>query len=65
MAGTGPDTYHTAIPLLELVTNEVALEMPDEDQAYVSEKYIGAAVERHDLPRQDLGLSDRTPGGQR
>jgi len=46
MAGTGPDTYHTAIPILELVTNEVALEMPDEDQAYVSDNYIGAAVDR-------------------
>lgn len=46
MAGTSPDIYHTAIPILELVTNEIALELLDEDQDYVRQNYIPAAVDR-------------------
>jgi len=46
LAGTGADVYHTSIPILELVTNGIVRELPDEDQAYVREKYIPAAVGR-------------------
>jgi multiple sugar transport system substrate-binding protein len=46
LAGTAADVYHTSIPILELVTNEVVREFSDEESAYVREKYIPAAVER-------------------
>lgn len=46
LAGTPPDVYHTSIPIMELVENEVVAELPDEEQAYVKENYIEAAVER-------------------
>jgi ABC-type glycerol-3-phosphate transport system substrate-binding protein len=46
LAGTQPDVYHTAIPIMELVTNEVAVELPDDEQAYVRDNYIEAAAER-------------------
>jgi multiple sugar transport system substrate-binding protein len=46
LAGTGGDVYHTSIPILELVTNEIVRELPDEEQAYVRDNYISAAVER-------------------
>lgn len=46
LAGTPPDVYHASIPIMELVENEVVAELPDEEQAYVRENYIEAAVER-------------------
>ncbi len=46
MAGTAADVYHTSIPILELASNEIARELPDEESAYVRENYIPAAVER-------------------
>jgi len=46
LAGTQPDVYHTSIPIMELVENEVVAELPDEEQAYVQDNYIEAAVER-------------------
>lgn len=45
-AGTPGDVYHTSIPILELVTNEIIAELPDDDQAYVRDNYIKAAVDR-------------------
>ena len=46
MAGTAPDVYHTSIPILELATNEVIRELPDEEQAYVREHYLDSTIER-------------------
>jgi len=46
MAGTAPDIYHTSIPILELVSNEVIRELPDEDQDYVSNHYLPATIDR-------------------
>ena len=46
LAGTAPDLYHTSITIMELVTNEVALELPDEDQTYVQNNYVDAAIDR-------------------
>lgn len=46
LAGTAADVYHTSIPILELVSNEIVRELSDEESAYVREKYIPAAVER-------------------
>ncbi len=46
VAGTAPDVYHASIPTVELVQNEIAMELPDEEQAYIRDSYIPAAVER-------------------
>jgi len=46
VAGTPPDVYHVSIPTVELVQNEIVLELPEEEQAYIKEHYIPAAVER-------------------
>lgn len=46
VAGTPPDVYHVSIPTVELVQNEIAMELPDEEQAYIKDNYIPAAVER-------------------
>ncbi|HRW11068.1 MAG TPA: extracellular solute-binding protein, partial [Caldilineaceae bacterium] len=46
MAGTAPDVYHTSIPILELASNEVIRELPDEDQDYVSNHYLPATIDR-------------------
>jgi multiple sugar transport system substrate-binding protein len=46
LAGTGGDVYHTSLPILELVTNQIVRELPEEEQAYVRDSYIPAAIER-------------------
>mgnify|MGYP001407091174 FL=1 len=37
LAGTAADVYHTSIPILELVSNEIVRELSDEESAYVRE----------------------------
>lgn len=46
MAGTAPDVYHTSIPILELVSNQVVRELPDEEQDYVRNHYLPATIDR-------------------
>lgn len=46
VADTAPDVYHISETTLTLVNNEIALELPDEEQSYIREHYIPAAVER-------------------
>ncbi len=46
LAGTSADVYHTSTPILELVSNGIVRELSDEDQTYVKESYIPAAVGR-------------------
>ncbi|HEY3109500.1 MAG TPA: extracellular solute-binding protein [Chloroflexota bacterium] len=49
LAGTPPDVYHTAVPIKELVKNEIVAELPQEEQGYVKQNYVRATVDRMTL----------------
>ena len=46
LAATRPDVYHTAVPIKELVKNEVVAELPQEEQGYVMSNYVKGTVDR-------------------
>jgi ABC-type glycerol-3-phosphate transport system substrate-binding protein len=46
LASTTPDVYHTAVPIKELMKNEIVAELPTEEAGYVKTNYARGAVER-------------------